>query len=76
MTVLEFVSARNRASGSCVSWIGGAGVDCEEGLIQKTYFSVYILHLLTSLLAAPSPVLHQKENDLAKALFVSEALCS
>lgn len=67
MTVLEFVSVRQRASGGCVPWVGGEGVDDAEGFVQKTYFPVYILYLPTSLTPSPS-VLPSKGNDLAETL--------
>lgn len=67
MTVLEFVSARKRASGGCVSWVGGEGVDGGEGLVQKAYFPVFILYPPPYSLTCP-PHPPSKGNDLAKTL--------
>lgn len=54
-----FLLARERATLRLVDWGGGLGWGWAAGLVQKTYFPVCILCLLTSLLAHPV-VLHQK----------------
>lgn len=59
MTVSEFVSAHARESHVTFGGLGGLGWGWAAGLVQKTYFPVCILCLLTSLLAHPV-VLHQK----------------